>query len=548
MNYLEKLQNARTTEDFSKLLGLKTGNVSYLLYHYSGNKYYSFQIPKKNGTLRTINAPNRDLKNLQRRLSDYLYNCLEEIHNKNNINDIVSYGYQKNKSIYDNAIIHRNRRYVFNVDLKDFFNSINFGRVRGFFINNKYFKLDSHIATLIAQTACNENMLPQGSPLSPIITILIGGILDNKILKLTHTVRCSYSRYVDDLTFSTNLETFPKDIAYRDNSGNWIIGDKLKKIITSCNFEPNEQKVSMQFRNSRQTSVGLIVNKKVDIPREYYKNVRAMCDSLIKRGNFINKNSSEEHPPTLNQLQGMLNYIFAIKSRNTSVKVKNHYPNFQNLYINFLIYRYFFANDKPIIFTEGKTDIVYLKCALKHLKNEYPKLISTDGSLNIQFMWINDYLQSVFNISSGCTGSLSLLVQYENFLKHYKKERSVNNVFFLFDHDSGIKPIVSKYKNYDSSKSFFSTDTFPALSVEVFTNVRFIFTHKESDKYIEQYFDNTLLNKEINGKKFTHENNVHDPEHFYGKQVFASNIIKKNQDTINYSEFKPLFTELSNCL
>ena len=141
MKYLKRLQDARTTEDFANLLGFKAGNVSYLIYHYSGQKYYSFQIPKKNGGTRTINAPNKELKNLQKRLSDYLYKCLEEIHLQNNIHDTVSYGYQKNKCIYDNALIHKNRRYVFNVDLKDFFDSINFGRVRGFFINNKNFKL-----------------------------------------------------------------------------------------------------------------------------------------------------------------------------------------------------------------------------------------------------------------------------------------------------------------------------------------------------------------------------------------------------------------------
>jgi hypothetical protein len=90
MKYLKRLQDARTTEDFANLLGFKAGNVSYLIYHYSGQKYYSFQIPKKNGGTRTINAPNKELKNLQKRLSDYLYKCLEEIHLQNNIHDIFS--------------------------------------------------------------------------------------------------------------------------------------------------------------------------------------------------------------------------------------------------------------------------------------------------------------------------------------------------------------------------------------------------------------------------------------------------------------------------
>lgn len=78
--------------------------------------------------------------------------------------------------------------------------------------------------------------------------------------------------------------------------------------------------------------------------------------------------------------------------------------------------------------------------------------------------------------------------------------------------------------------------------------MRFIFTHKEHDRYIEQYFDETLLSEKINGKSFTHENNVYDPDHYFGKQVFANNIIKKRHDSIDYSNFRPLFDELSKYL
>ncbi len=544
MKYLEKLKNARTTQDFADLLGYSASNISYLLYHYSGDKYSSFSIPKKNGKLRIINVPNQKLKELQRRLSDYLYKCLEEIHNDNNIKDTVSYGYQKNKSIYDNALIHKNKKYVFNIDLKDFFNSISFGRVRGYFIKNKYFELDKHIATLIAQTACWNNLLPQGSPLSPIITILIGEILDHRILLLTHKVKCNYTRYVDDLSFSTNLKIFPPEIAIQDNTGKWIIGNQLKKIIYDCHFEPNENKISMQYKNSRQVSVGLVVNKKIDVQREYYKYVRAMCYSLITKGNFVKKDAQEDEPPTLNQLQGMLNYIFSIKSRNTSVQEKKGYPNFQNIYIDFLLYKFFFASENTIIITEGKTDIIYLKCALQALKDSYPKLINKDNTLNIQLMWINDYLQKVFNISSGCSGLSNFLVRYKSFLKKYKKEYSTNLVFFLFDHDSGINKIINTVKNEELCSKFFEKETFPSLSVEVYKNVRFIFTHKENNNYIEKYFDSSLIETKINGKIFTHENNVHEPEKYYGKQVFATNVIKKNNN-IDFSSFKPLFDEIS---
>lgn len=541
MNYLSKLQSATTTEDFSHLLGFTPKGLTYILYHYKGNKYSTFQIPKKNGSFRTINSPCKELKDLQRRLSDYLYKCLDIIKEENKINNTVSFGYQKEKCIYDNAIVHKNRRYVFNVDLKDFFNSITFGRVRGYFIKNKYFKLDEHIATLIAQTACYNNMLPQGSPLSPIITILIGNILDINILRLTRKVHCSYSRYVDDLTFSTNLKDFPSEIAVKTTDDNWGISKTLKDIINRNHFEVNESKISMQYRNSRQKSVGLIVNKKIDIPREYYKNVRAMCNSLFTKNTFYIKDAKEDEPPTLNQLQGMLNYIFSIKSRNTFIKElpnkKTQYPRFQNLYIDFLLYRWFFANEMPIIFTEGKTDIVYLKCALKRLKDDYPKLINSDGTLNVQFIWINTYLQEVFHISSGTEGLLSLLNQYENFLKRIKPIISSNLVFFLLDHDDGASKIISHCKavNKDTKVFFDNKVQFPQLSVKFIDTIYLLFTHKESGKSIESYFPQDILGTEIQGRFFNPNNNVHAGDSFYGKQVFATKVVKQNKKTIDFS-------------
>nr|WP_258862833.1 hypothetical protein [Staphylococcus aureus] len=66
--------------------------------------------------------------------------------------------------------------------MKDFFSTIHFGRVRGFFIKNKYFRMEENIATMLAQLVCYNGSLPQGSPTSPIIGNLICNTLDIKIL------------------------------------------------------------------------------------------------------------------------------------------------------------------------------------------------------------------------------------------------------------------------------------------------------------------------------------------------------------------------------
>jgi RNA-directed DNA polymerase len=146
---------------------------------------------------------------LQRRLSDLLQNCVEEINQAQNRKDQLAHGFKRGRSIITNATKHRKRRYVLNIDLQDFFGTINFGRVRGFFLKDRNFALHPDAATVLAQIACHQNSLPQGSPCSPVISNLIGHVLDIHLGKLAFHNGCTYSRYADDITFSTNKGPFP---------------------------------------------------------------------------------------------------------------------------------------------------------------------------------------------------------------------------------------------------------------------------------------------------------------------------------------------------
>lgn len=88
---------------------------------------------------------------------------------------------------------------------------------------------------MIAQIACYENKLPQGSPCSPVITNLIAHILDIQLAALAKENSCTYSRYVDDITFSTREKTFPSDIMSIEN-GEYIVGRKLNGVIKRAGF------------------------------------------------------------------------------------------------------------------------------------------------------------------------------------------------------------------------------------------------------------------------------------------------------------------------
>ncbi|MGQ7122368.1 reverse transcriptase domain-containing protein, partial [Escherichia sp. HC-CC4] len=121
----------------------------------------------------------------------------------------LSHGFERKRSIITNAMMHLGKKYVFNIDLDNFFGSFNFGRVRGFFIKNRNFALDPEIATVIAKIACYNNELPQGSPCSPVITNLITHSLDIKLAAIASRNSSTFTRYADDITFSTRKGEFP---------------------------------------------------------------------------------------------------------------------------------------------------------------------------------------------------------------------------------------------------------------------------------------------------------------------------------------------------
>ena len=94
-------------------------------------------------------------------MANALYACRDEI-DADSRRRSLSHGFRRKHSIITNARRHKRRRYVLNLDLRDFFPTFNFGRVRGFFIHNNSFKLHEKVATIIAQIACFENALPRG--------------------------------------------------------------------------------------------------------------------------------------------------------------------------------------------------------------------------------------------------------------------------------------------------------------------------------------------------------------------------------------------------
>ena len=378
MGTLEKLKAARDIHDLAAILGYKANAISFILYKLSDDqKYRKSEIPKKSGGVRKICAPHPHLRGLQRHLANVLYTCRDQI-DEDHGHKPLSHGFRKRLSIITNARPHKRRRYVLNLDIQDYFPSFNFGRVRGFFIKNRQFALNEKVATLIAQIACFENELPQGSPCSPVIADLVTHPLDVRLVQLAKKHSLTYTRYADDLTFSTSKADFPEAIARQDSKdgAQWLLGDDLVNRITRAGFAVNPEKTRLQVRTKRQLVTGLTVNAKVNVRAEYYCHARAMCDSLFASGTY-HRPDEDATIQSLGPLEGILSHIHLVKDAADlrDEKEKNDEPTaFRVLYKQFLSYRYFVRGERPLIVCEGKTDNVYLHYALRKVTNFHPKL------------------------------------------------------------------------------------------------------------------------------------------------------------------------------
>ncbi|MBS0233010.1 MAG: retron Ec67 family RNA-directed DNA polymerase/endonuclease [Proteobacteria bacterium] len=564
MSTLQKLKNARTRSDLAKILGVTPSGLTYALFVIPQEaKYHKFQIPKRSGGHREISAPNSHIKLVQRRLASKLYECTKEIENAQPNRKKVTHGFQPGRSIITNADRHKNRRYVFNVDVKDFFDSINFGRVRGFFNKDREFLLDKEICTAIAQIACWENSLPQGSPCSPVISNLIGHILDVKMLKLAKESKCRYTRYADDMTFSTNEREFPSSIAIRDaqDPGKWSVSTKLEGLIKQAGFEINPQKTRMQIVGSRQLATGLVVNKKVNIKEEYCRQTRAMCNHLFKKDAYFLQNTKEGEAPklikNLDILEGKLCHIHAVKTRVdlTDQQKKSRKfdppPGTLRLYKKFLFYKNFFAQERPLIITEGASDIIYLRTAIRHSKKKFPLLF--DKTLQIRFLKNSKTVKEVLGLGDGCGGIGKLVATYAKEISAFGRP-SAFPIIILIDNDDGSKKSIFKVAK-DAAKatlkkdieiSIESNDCWHHLGDNLYL-VKVPHGGSKSPKSIEELFPEKWLKFSVDGKIFD-PSKKHGDHTSLGKVAFAKKVVETHAGEIDFGGFDSLFSLIEGAI
>lgn len=275
--------------------------VCFLSKEDAEGRYVSFEIPKKDGGFREINAPCKSLKVLQRWI-------LENILYKARVSP-YSVGFIKigrGSPLVQCAERHRNNLYVLKMDLKNFYPSIQRKLVYNQFLQLGY---NTYAANLLTNICTLYGKLPQGAVTSPYLANLVCYKMDVRIAGYCNKRDVIYTRYADDLTFSSDN---------RDALRN--IYGMIKKIVEDQGFSLNYNKTQFMTPKGHKRILGVTINDGLlKAPKTLKRDVRAMIHYQIITGDYA-KNDV---------IRGYIAYINSIE-KNYKKKIINYISKYCN--------------------------------------------------------------------------------------------------------------------------------------------------------------------------------------------------------------------------
>jgi RNA-directed DNA polymerase len=322
LNYIKPILYGEKTYFFT------INDLNYHINNSNTDKYIVFEVRKKSGKFRTIHAPNNVLKSFQKCLN-VLFVTVYKFHPS-------ATGFIIGKSIVDNAKIHAGSNYVYNLDLKDFFPSIDQARLWGrlqyppFNLNKENGNLK--IANIIAYLCCHKleverlidnkwtkiekNVLPQGAPTSPVVSNIICQKLDFYLSAVAKKYGAKYTRYADDITFSSVHNIYNKDNPF-------IL--EVQRIIRNENFTINTKKTRLQENAYKQIVTGLVVNQNVNVSKKYIKELRmwlffwethGLSKASKKFNSYRKQEGIEKSYQMVRVIKGKLDFLKMVKGAN----------------------------------------------------------------------------------------------------------------------------------------------------------------------------------------------------------------------------------------
>ena len=367
------LPDLYSTQALADLVGIPASKLTWWAWKFPRAKHYRhFEIAKKNGSSRHISAPIAPIKRIQRSIASALtdaYRAPAHVH-----------GFTHGRSPITNAAVHIDQRWIFAVDLADFFPSITAARVRGLF-RSWPFEYPDDVATLLARLCCFRDALPQGAPTSPIISNYICRAMDRKLATVAMNHRCYYTRYADDLVFSTDRNMFPTAVASLED-GIAHPSPTLRRTVEAAGFTINDRKTRMQISFQRQRVTGLIVNRKVNVSRRYLRGLRALLHIWKQHGPEEAAKSLRRASPTPNWpvgkpypsleavVRGRIQYVGSVRGWNDPAYLKLAHklsqldPHFKAPSITPGV------DVEAHLYTEGNTDPRHIRAALKYFQDQ----------------------------------------------------------------------------------------------------------------------------------------------------------------------------------
>lgn len=296
--YAEKILENKVPVIFSfshlaALLGRTNSYLASVVYS-ANNHYRSFEIPKKSGGMRAIDAPYPALLECQ-------YWILQNILNKARIHP-KAFAYVKKKSIKQNALPHLNQECFLKLDIKDFYPSIKIGMITNVF---KSFGYSSQVSFCLAAICSLSDSLPQGAPTSPVLSNIIFRSLDGRLDNLAEKLNLKYSRYADDIAFSGD-NISPKLIDY------------VQEIIKSSRFEINSKKTILQKHKGKRILTGISISSdQLKVPTDYKRDLRQIIYFIEKFGLYSHLNKiKNKNPDYLLSLEGRIRFWLFIEPDN----------------------------------------------------------------------------------------------------------------------------------------------------------------------------------------------------------------------------------------
>lgn len=287
---LQRLRNnnlplCNTAQEIAAAMGITVNKLRFLAFNRKTSTvshYIRFKMPKKSGGERVISAPMPNLKQAQHWILTNILDKLE-IHQ-------AAHGFCRQRSIITNATPHVEKDVVINFDLKDFFPSISYKRVKGLFHSFGYSETAATIFALLCTSADVEKLqldartyyvahsdryLPQGSPASPAISNLLCRRLDKRLTGMADKLGFTYTRYADDLSFSGNGES----LRHICN-----ILRRTESIVTHEGLRINEDKTRVLRNTQQQEVTGIVVNEKLSVCRKTLRKFRATLFQIEQEG------------------------------------------------------------------------------------------------------------------------------------------------------------------------------------------------------------------------------------------------------------------------